>query len=299
MFSRSREVDCINHRWNTPYTKLIDVYICDECGNEFDRPHSTIPNTNLTFCSRECNKKTRSTGTLAKLWKEIKLELYGVEYSSQVSGSAEKMIETRKEKYGTSAPIHYDPDISAKWKHTMCEKYGVDHPSKNDEIKEKKRQTYQIRYGVNCPFSSGSIFRDEGACVRGGQAGYRALIKKLGVDGLSKPEKDVALLLFDYYGQSNVKQQIILDHGGCKPWLIDFYIIPIDIYVEVDGMFWHGLDVPYDQLHPNQQKKFNDDRYQDEWFKLHNKCLIRITEDEVNMCRSLNDWSSIISKFGG
>jgi hypothetical protein len=301
MYLRTIEEAYVNRRWNTAAIKHHDVFSCDECSHEFTLGYKAAHATNhaLTFCSKTCNKKARSSGKLAEKWRRTKLERYGVEYSSQVPGAAEKMIATRLENTSAKAPSDPMSSSNMQFKATMIERHGVEHPSKSPMIREKKRKTYVERYGVDNPFSNGSPFRSYDSCVRGGQVGYRALINKKGDDALSKPEAMLAKQLRDVFGTKNVMQQIEVHHGGRKPWLVDFYVSSADVYVEEDGVFWHGLDHPYEQLHESKRLKYDADRMQDEWFRSRGRRLVRITDEEVKMCHELNDWSLILTRLEG
>jgi hypothetical protein len=301
MYLRTVEEFYVNRRWNTQHIRHKDVFKCDECDIEFALGHKSAHKMNgaLTFCGNKCNKKSRSSGQLAQKWKQTKLARHGVEYSSQVSGAAEKMITTREIRTGARAPSDPKSTSNAQFKATMIERHGVEHLSKSAKIKEKKRGTYRDRYGVDNPFSDGSPFRDLDAAVKGGQAGYRALILKRGDKMLSKPEALLTTMLHHWYGVDNVQQQVEIQHGGRKPWLIDFYVLPIDTYVEADGVFWHGLNMPYEELHESRRSQYDRDRIQDEWFRTCGHRLVRITDEELMACHKTNDWSGIVSRLGG
>jgi hypothetical protein len=81
---------------------------------------------------------------------------------------------------------------------------------------------------------------------------------------------------------SNIKTNI-----NVNGWSIDLHIVDINLYVQADGTFWHGLDRPLEEI-----KKFNyeidhdivknyqRDRDADIWFKSQNLRLVRITDVE-------------------
>ena len=70
-------------------------------------------------------------------------------------------------------------------------------------------------------------------------------------------------------------------------WPIDFYIKSIDTYVQLDGVYWHGLDRPIEAIAEHRtkrdvqiHKKWLIDRQQVEWFASRGLRLVRITDQE-------------------
>lgn len=68
-------------------------------------------------------------------------------------------------------------------------------------------------------------------------------------------------------------------------WNVDFYIPEMDVYVQFDGVYWHGLDRPINVIMESQSlrdqiiyKKYLLDKEQDVWFQKQEKCLVRITD---------------------
>jgi hypothetical protein len=59
---------------------------------------------------------------------------------------------------------------------------------------------------------------------------------------------------------------------------IDFYVQDVDCYVQLDGVYWHGLDRPYEELHSGPRAKFDRDRKCDAHFQSVSKRLVRITD---------------------
>lgn len=303
MYVRTVEEAYVNKRWGHVAVRRVDVYACDECGAEHHTAYkASHACSTLTFCSKACNKLSRSSGKLAQQWKQTKLERYGVEHSSQVPGATQKMIETRIKTTGASAPSEHTSSSNAKFRATMMERHGAEYPSQAQGVKVKKLKTYRERYGVDNPLSSGSPFRDPGAAVRGGQVGYRSLVLKHGDRVLSKPEAALHVWLVDRYGYHDIEQQVPVKHGlgGRKTcWLVDFYVRSIDTYIEMDGVFWHGLDVAYGDLHPYARMVYDRDRVQDVWFVGNGKKLVRVTDQLLIQCQRSGDYASIMEKLGG
>lgn len=301
MWTRSEKQEYISKRWNNKMFRRVDVFACDQCSGIFTKGFKSAHSTNsaLTFCSKKCNKISRSTGALAKKWKKTKLEKYGVEFSSQVDGASKKMIASRIERTGAAGPSDKNSISNDKFKTTMLERYGSESPLQADVCKEKFAKTFQERHGTSNPFNNDSPFRKREYLVKGGQVGYRATARKKNGWILSKPELMLVNWLKQRYGENDVEQQKKVDHGIRKPWLVDVYVKSIDTYVELDGVFWHGLDNPYEQLHESGKKAFDRDRKQDIWFKENQMKLVRITDKEFLASHKNKDFSDIVAKLGG
>lgn len=104
--------------------------------------------------------------------------------------------------------------------------------------------------------------------------------KRNGSYGKSKPENECYEYLCCRFGKENIERQCPI-----KNWAIDFYIKSIDIYVQLDGVYWHGLNRPIEIIaeHKTKQdvqihKKYLDDREQNEFFVKNGLKLIRVTD---------------------
>jgi len=285
----------MNRRWNTESVRHKDVYKCDECGSVFQGPYRAAHATSgaLTFCGSTCNKRSRSSGVLAEQWRRTKLERYGVEHSSQVPGASNKMLASRVERYGTTAPVHHHPEIHKKWANTMQHRHGAQHPLQAPGPKAKRLATVKEKFGMD-PLA---MPENRKHLSEAGQKGYRTTAKRIGSWILSKPEIDMVKFLRDRYG--DVDQQAEVDAPVGKRYFIDAYVKSLNTYVQLDGEFWHGLDKPYDQLHENGKKAYDHDRIQDTWFLSLHKTLIRITDKEFLACQKSGDFSNIVRKLGG
>lgn len=59
---------------------------------------------------------------------------------------------------------------------------------------------------------------------------------------------------------------------------IDVYVRTGDVYIQFDGIYYHGLDRPYEQLSPVIRRKFDRDRAVDALFRRLGLRLVRITD---------------------
>ena len=95
----------------------------------------------------------------------------------------------------------------------------------------------------------------------------------------SKIEDKVYTKCCEWFGTVKRWRYITRDDG--KRCSIDMYVPSIDTYIEVDGMYWHGLDRPYGQLTAEPRAKYDHDRRLDEYCQRAGLRLIRVTEQEV------------------
>lgn len=105
-----------------------------------------------------------------------------------------------------------------------------------------------------------------------------ATLKRKGRLWASKPEEQLLALLQQRFGPQDVIHHVCID--GFR---IDFYINSIKTYVQMDGVYWHGLNVPYDQLKGTPKIKYDRDRKCDSHFSNKQLRLIRITDEELKM----------------
>lgn len=89
------------------------------------------------------------------------------------------------------------------------------------------------------------------------------------------PEKQVQAY-FDGMRISYVKQRKF------GKFSFDFYLKGLDIYVEVDGDYWHGNPLYYTTLNDVQENKKKIDQAKDEYMRYHDKKFVRIWQSEIN-----------------
>lgn len=234
---------------------------CDTCLVEFVRGncdwsrHINNENT-LTFCSSTCSREARKKGGLSdsKL-RKINLERYGVEHTLQLETVRESSRETSQLHWGCLHPMQ-SKELQLKMKHTLSSRYHVVsafhvHREKwnYDDICRKRLETMKLR-GTICS---------------------------------SKPENVMYELLKKVF--KDVQRQV---RPPKTHWDIDFYVGDIDTWIQVDGIYWHGLNRDIDEIRsstsPRDQKiarAWETDRKQERWFAEHDMKLIRVTDKET------------------
>lgn len=243
--------------------------------------------------------------------KQIHTERYGgIGFASDVL--REKVRDITEEKYGVRIPLHSE-EILSKKKLTCQEKYDVDHPMQNafvkqkikktlyelyggiggssDVILSKMRETCQEKYGTVNVYSS-EYFKclmqeryGVDSPMRSTEIRLKAheTMKREGTYGKSRPEDKLYCLLCEKFGTDNIERQKHVNNSR-----LDFYIKSIDTYVQLDGIYWHGLNRPISEIakfkSPRDRSIFNTyfkDITQNDWFQANGLCLIRITDKEL------------------
>lgn len=78
---------------------------------------------------------------------------------------------------------------------------------------------------------------------------------------------------------SSVVHHVLVD----SKFHVDFYVQDLDVYVQFDGAYWHGLQRPYDELDACQRHKYDTDRALDECMALSRRRLVRITDEQFSV----------------
>lgn len=195
----------------------------------------------------------------------------------------------------------------SRGKETLRTRYGVDHNFMINEVKQARKQTWLEHYGVDNPFGSNIIrakiqatmlehhgteyyvqtdaFKQrmrETIVERSTKA--HATMKRNGTYGKpSKPEEACYRALCELFGGEDIERQVWVHR-----WAIDFHVKSINTYVQLDGVYWHGLDRPLEVIAEHRTKrdviinrKWLTDREQERWFAENGHKLVRITDVEL------------------
>jgi hypothetical protein len=216
---------------------------------------------------------------------------HGVEYSSQVLGASEKMIASRLERTGAKGPSDQRSISYLKKRATTQKRYGMPHQFLLETTKDKRACTLQERYG--CSHANPPKYMTRDQLVEAGQLGYSVQHNKF--NRVSKPEAGMRHWLEQRYGNNDVITPIRLNKK-----LVDFYIQSLNTYVELDGVFWHGLDRPLEQVtNKGILKRYNEDRILDVYCLTEKIKLVRITDLEWNSCVKRDDYSLVVNELEG
>lgn len=76
-----------------------------------------------------------------------------------------------------------------------------------------------------------------------------------------------------------------------KKYNFDFYLPDFDTMIEIDGVYWHGKDLSWNELNETQKTSRKNDEKKNQICLENNKKLIRLWEDELTK-------ENIINKIG-
>lgn len=223
-----------------------------------------------THCSNKCKKQDQSVnkkwkmscgelGTNRQKAKETMKKRYGVENPYQIPEIINKIKKINKEKQQESL---------IKQKQTCLQKYGVEYVSQSQIIKDKIKQTSLERYGVPYPIQSQEV-KDK--------YNWKTIVKKIISTkeqnksfNTSKIEDESYILIKEKYNDDVIRQYKEYRY----PFLCDFYIPSLDLFIECQYGWQHGN-------HP-----FNKDNNED--IKYYNKIKSKNTKYYNNV---LYNWT--------
>jgi hypothetical protein len=259
------------------------VYICDECGNEYRR--SNLTPTTLHFCCKDCYTSSQRSGKAKENLEKHFLETIGVKNPYASRGIIDARTKHLQEKYGVEN-VSQIQDVKDKKAETFFDHYGTTNNFGRQEVREKRNNVMLEKYGTIAASTHPDVKRK----LRSHEVKQKRFntLKKNGNLMQSGPEKRLISIFQSIFDD-------IKTHITINGWSIDFYILSIDTYFQVDGVFWHGLNrtleviqekAKYSRIDKEILNKFNRDQQQNIWFKENNMKLVRITDLEIN---AMND----------
>jgi len=308
----------------------VMVFRCDHpaCLREFEKTGTGKANAAYSerefhFCSIACvNAAQARGGILEQKRKADCLERLGVdhpmktdegkanfnaamiaEYGVPWSFMSDEILTTREDNWEEKTGYRHfmqDPEVQQKSKETNLAVRGVEYPTQDPTVIAKSKQTCLSKYGVDNVFKS-DYFRelmdeniDEIVKKR------HETMKKNGTYSKSQPEDRCYLLLATLFGDDDVERQVT--PAGTR-WPIDLFVKSKQIYIQVDGEYWHGLDRPLQQIQslknerdPGILRTMETDRKQNIWFSSQDKILLRVTDQEVTACENSTALLSLLEK---
>ena len=260
---------------------------CDQCHNRYigSAHYTAILKKKTHFCSRKCVAQAHTKGEILDIKHRMtSLEKYGVDHPSQAQLVEEKRVRTCVEKYGDTSPMH-STQVLERRSENLFEKYGVRHAMQIPGVHAKGVETMIERYGVHHAL----LHKPTKDKVNWPERCKRAheTMKRNGTYRKSKPEDRLYTILCQRFDANDVERQVHVP-GTPKQWSFDFLVRSTGTYIQLDGVYWHGLDRPITEHHTSLNprshsitKKWATDRAQEKWFVEHKLCLLRITDDAI------------------
>lgn len=249
----------------------LDGQGCPKCGKDSSAASRTLP---LEFFIEEAikihknkylyhNFKYKNSKIKGDIWCAIHLIFFQQAPGPHLNGQG--CPECKRDIMTINNPAT-NPIVGAK----IAQAWRKKTPEDLKKIKEAKELTSIKNYGYTNPMLNNEI-----------KARGHASKKKNKSYGKSKIED----LFFEHFIKiypDLIRQELI------NNWAIDFYFPSKNIYVQLDGVYYHGLnrDLEIIKLFKTSTDKkiyrtYLKDREQESWFLKNNLILIRITDEEA------------------
>ena len=277
---------------------------CDQCGIQIQKKRSIV--TKHNFCSDRCMNDAGRVGNVLYNQKiRTSQEKYACDHAAQNGLAKNKRKATNVTRYGVSNPFEsedvklkiiktnilnrgvsyptQDPVVINKQQQTNVERYGVRNVFQSSMIKAQIKNTIKTKYGVEYAGQLQSVIKASHAASAIKKCHKTMKQKGLYDRRMTRPEKILNDLLCQRFLIEGVRYQYFIHR-----WPIDFYISCIKTFIQVDGVYWHGLDRPIEEItrfrtprDKNILKKIQTDVQQNEWFMNNGMNLIRVTDKEL------------------
>lgn len=201
---------------------LYDLYITQNLSREEVAQKLGINEGTLKKKLWELGIKKDSAAHVENIRKAC-MEKYGLPNGGWAPETQKKIKATNLERYGSESYLQCD-DYKKKNKTTL-EKMGVENVFQLEEVKQKCRETCLEKYGVEHSTQSPQVV-------------WKANETKLknGTFNTSKSEQTIKFLLEQSFPDLKYQYQ-----SEEYPFLCDFYIPCLNLYIEYQGLWTHGF----------------------------------------------------------
>ena len=176
------------------------------------------------------------------------LKNYGVKNPLQCESIKQQVNKTFKQKYGDN-PLGKNSKVKKKIEKRNIEKFGYKNPMQNPEIAQKTANTLKQKqeeiiqkslekYGVEWPAQLPEIRQKNSEGVLKAIPQIYQTRKQNGTCVSSQPEQQVFNLLLQKY-KDTINQY---RDENRYPYICDFYIPSLDLYLEYHGTWTHGIE---------------------------------------------------------
>lgn len=240
---------------------------CLNCGNQFE----SLKTMQKKYCSRKCadeHKKILYIGNNNPMFGKNVNNDTRTKHSENAKIMWQNPIISNKIKKGIKEynsknefPAGWSPESRQKRVNTMIEKYGVIHNWMDEGSRKRGEETCLKRFGKT------SI--------------------ELMADSLHKKKKTKIEEIFENFlkdNKINYKPQYRIyfeKDEKLRFRIYDFYLIDKNILIEIDGDYWHGNSLFFDNLNVTQLKNKNNDDFKNKLADMKNMGIKRLWENEI------------------
>lgn len=163
--------------------------------------------------------------------RETSRRLYGKDYYMQTEEYKQRIIKTNLSKRGVPFVMQSE-GAKLKSRNTCLNNYGVDNYAKSQESKNKYKNPQFVKDIVDKQY----LTRKQNHTFK-----------------ISKPENICYDLLLTKYNKEDIKRQY---KSELYPFNCDFYIKPLDLYIECNFFWMHGSE-PFNKDNPKHIEKLS------------------------------------------
>lgn len=267
----------------------IGHFECDYCHAKFEKKTNKIILARSThYCNMTCFRHgNRAGGATDEVRKRTYFERYGVEHPMLDASSSyrQKRDKTCLDRYGTTVPTK-STEVKSRTRVTNTERYGVPFPMMNSDVKARMIEALKQN-----DMQAIAVKRLE-------------TMKRNGSFKKSRAEDKMYALLLERFEASDIERNRRPDGTA---WPIDFYVKSIDTWIQVDGVYWHGIDGQIENHRQNATTdrrskiivyKWETDKRQVAWFAERSMRLIRITDKDVYRATKSSGGSNALIELG-
>lgn len=251
-------------------------FICDHCGQTFQHDlKNNYADKEFHFCCHQhYAAEMRKGGKIYCRKQQRNLVKYGVDHHMKDPAVMANYRQSMMDTYGVECNLEL-PQVQDSIKSSF-QKYGG-HPLRDPEIRQKQQQTTLERHGVSCILAHPDLQQKSHA--EDAKEKRQKSLKHNGTMTKSHTEdRFFDCLVAELRAETDVQR-----HVRTLGFNVDFFVPKLQLYIEFDGIYWHGLDQDDQFLQQHRPKIFNKkqrDLKQNDDFKRAGLKLLRVTDRE-------------------
>ena len=214
---------------------------------------------------------------------------------------AEKTRNTLHEKYGDDVNCTLQvSEVHQKAEETCIEKYGVSHYSMCDKHKEDMRKFFENYYSddseeavrhreeVRKKMKMGLVEKYGSVENYVSETRRKSKLAAVGNNGMTKSEAEIYNYLLTMFSENDIIFNQIIDDR--YPFKVDFYIVPYDIFIELNTYWTHGFHM-FDETSEKDLHTIEEWKERGKQFREYNSAIRIWTEMDplkINIAKNNN-----------
>ena len=256
--------------------KTTYIITCEVCGKEKHLSKSSgAEHKTIFMCSAKCSAiYTSSRADTRKNRSEIAKKLWQDDSIRQKHKVADNKQDVKLKRAESATRVGSDPEV--------LQKRSLARTRSDAKPEVRKRRSDAAKLLGSLPETKARLSRQSTDPKT--QAKCYETRKRNGTLMKSRAEDACHKYLCERFGTEDVSRHLTVNN-----WSIDFYVKSINTHIQFDGIYYHGLDVSFDELvkraslHGKSKTiltTFLRDLEQIDWFRMNNLKLIRMIEKQ-------------------